>query len=134
MGMNMWRFLVISIVLFQPFTLSTAICFIESPYYVFVKDALPQGSPPLYMHCASGDTELGNHTLYTGQDFHFHFCPIEYTLFFCHLWWNGKERAFEVFNNHKWKYPKCPDKKCDWEARNDGIYLTNKKEYDWHNI
>ncbi|GFQ07893.1 hypothetical protein PHJA_002933300, partial [Phtheirospermum japonicum] len=40
---------------------------------VFVVSDLPRDSPPLYVHCASGDDELGYHTLKLGQDFHFEF-------------------------------------------------------------
>ncbi|KAL3644425.1 hypothetical protein CASFOL_011728 [Castilleja foliolosa] len=133
MSMNLCRLLVISVVLFQSFTPSTARYIMEKPVFVYVKDALPQGSTTLFMHCTSGDDDLGNHTLTTGQDFHFSFCIAEHTLFFCHLWWNGKNAAFEVFNNHKWTPKMCPNKTCNWEARGDDIYFKNNKKYDWNN-
>ncbi|KAL7094062.1 hypothetical protein ACP275_11G077800 [Erythranthe tilingii] len=127
--------LLISIIIVQ--TVSS--CFLTRKITVKVVDNLPQNSPPLFLHCASGDKELGNHTLTTGQDFQFHFCVNAHTLYFCHLWWNGKQKAFDVFNND-WPSWYCADKVCYWEARSDGIYNSKNyppgdldKKYDWDN-
>ncbi|GFQ07894.1 hypothetical protein PHJA_002933400 [Phtheirospermum japonicum] len=108
---------------------------------VFVVSDLPRDSPPLYVHCASGDDELGYHTLKLGQDFHFEFGKGPKTLFFCHLWWNGKNIAFDVFRT-SWKTNHCasvPEMEiCYWQARPDGIYLAKDypatsltKQYSW---
>ncbi|KAL3622634.1 hypothetical protein CASFOL_034045 [Castilleja foliolosa] len=110
-------------------------------YTIFVANALPQNSPPLYLHCASGDKELGNHTLTAGQNFNFDFCIGFKTLYFCHLWWNGKNIAFDVFNNKVDEkcVPTLSDgNKCYFEGRSDGIYFANDyppkdftKQYSW---
>ncbi|KAL8038043.1 hypothetical protein ABFX02_11G077900 [Erythranthe guttata] len=112
-----------------------SVCFWGAHVKVKVVDNLPPNSPQLFMHCASADDDLGNHTLTNGQDFHFKFCFNGRTLFFCHLWWNGKQRAFDVYNSRT-----CQDNKgiCYWEARSDGIYHSEDnppndayKVYDW---
>ncbi|GFP88805.1 hypothetical protein PHJA_001024200 [Phtheirospermum japonicum] len=49
------------------------------------------------IHCASGDYELGFHTLSVNEQFHWKFCVFSHTLLFCHLWWDHKQKAFDVF-------------------------------------
>ncbi|CAA0816523.1 Plant self-incompatibility protein S1 family [Striga hermonthica] len=105
-------------------------CFLDRPVTVTVTDSLPQDSPSLRLHCASGDNDLGYHTLTNGQNFHFKFCAFETTLFFCHLWWNGKDLAFDVFKNNS-NRDKCPHRHCNWEAKADGIYLNGMQKYRW---
>ncbi|CAA0806374.1 Plant self-incompatibility protein S1 family [Striga hermonthica] len=115
-------------------------CFINAlfSYHVHVINNLPPNTDPLIVHCASKDNDMGNHTVTTNQEFHFHFCkrPVV-TLFFCHLWWGGyKDIAFEAFNA-KWDNSICTDRKCYWSARDDGIYFSGDpptnyvKAYDW---
>ncbi|KAG5588383.1 hypothetical protein H5410_048817 [Solanum commersonii] len=52
-----------------------------------IHNDLPQNTPQLEFHCASGDDDL-----------HWSFCATPATLFFCHFWWNEKDLAFDVFN------------------------------------
>ncbi|GFP81195.1 hypothetical protein PHJA_000262800 [Phtheirospermum japonicum] len=85
----------------------------------------------LTIHCASGDDELGYHTLSVNEQFHWTFCALPHTLYFCHLWWEHKQKAFVVFKT-KIFY----DDYNYWSARKDGIYLSqdNKtftKQFDW---
>ncbi|PIN07266.1 hypothetical protein CDL12_20172 [Handroanthus impetiginosus] len=106
-------------------------------YTIHVLNKLPQNNK-LRLHCASGDDDLGTHTIDVGYDFHWHFCDgwTGRTLFFCHLYWGSKQIAFYVFRS-KWAYRCWLD--CYWEARSDGIYFSGKnppgaleKKYDWH--
>lgn len=114
-------------------------CWLREVYEfdVYVVNDLPNGSI-LRVHCASGDDELGYHNLAVHQNLNFTFCMIPWTtLFFCHLWWGNKNKAFEVFNA-KW-VPKiwCTHHECYWVAKEDGIYFSGsyqgelKKKYDW---
>ncbi|GFP88804.1 hypothetical protein PHJA_001024100 [Phtheirospermum japonicum] len=85
----------------------------------------------LTIHCASGDDELGFHILSVNEQFHWRFCVLPRTLFFCHLWWEHKQRAFDVFVSKAFIY-----NAYFWSARNDGIYSShdNKtftKKFDW---
>lgn len=96
-------------------------CFMTAKEHIYVVNNLLPNSAPLKLHCASGDNDLENHILYPDQDFHWSFCAniLPTTLFFCHLWWGSKEKAFDVYNekfflkttNYWW-----------WVVKNDGYY------------
>ncbi|KAL7148274.1 hypothetical protein ABFS83_06G167200 [Erythranthe nasuta] len=98
-------------------------CAFSPKYDVYVANNLPPDSEPLLVHCASKDDELGYHNVTVNRDFHFNFCEIPHTLFFCHLWWNNKDVAFDVYNA-RWKHNICIDFKCYWVAKSDGIYFS----------
>ncbi|EYU37414.1 hypothetical protein MIMGU_mgv1a020317mg, partial [Erythranthe guttata] len=66
--------------------------------YVSVYNNLPENTPPMLLHCQSKNDRLGYHTLAKGENFDFDFCPVWRTLFFCHVWWNGKDIAFDVYS------------------------------------
>lgn len=129
----LFLFLCITSNLFQ----SNAYCFLGEKIHVYVANNLGPNVEPLIAHCASKDNDFGNTTIYANNNFHFHFCttPFEDTLFFCHLWWGSKQRAFEVFNiNHN----RCTEDECYWEAKEDGIYFSKyypkivlTKLYNW---
>ncbi|KAL3616324.1 hypothetical protein CASFOL_039714 [Castilleja foliolosa] len=94
----------------------------------YVVNKLSQSSPPIDLHCASGDRELGYHNIGVGQNFSYSFCTKFRALYFCHLWWRQKDVAFEVWN-HNWHSSACGftrdhPKTCYWEARDDGVYLA----------
>ncbi|GFP88800.1 hypothetical protein PHJA_001023700 [Phtheirospermum japonicum] len=72
------------------------------------------------VHCASGDDELGYHNLSVYQEFSWKFCNAPTTLFFCHLWWGKKQRAFDVYTA---KFRPYSD--YYWIARSDAIYLSH---------
>ncbi|CAN4120686.1 unnamed protein product [Withania somnifera] len=96
---------------------------------VHVHNNLPPNSPQLQLHCASGDDDLGHNFPKVGADFHWSFCYTPRTLFFCHFWWNGKDLAFDVYNNGD----HCVDggtgfvpsftSQCHWQVQSDGFYL-----------
>ncbi|KAL2459129.1 S-protein-like protein 1 [Forsythia ovata] len=106
-------------------------------YKVSVLNGLPQGSSPLKLHCASGNDDLGFHTLNINQDFSWKFCEsiIQNTLFFCHLWWGSKNIAFDAFSSNS--IEDCPEGVCLWVAKSDGIYFRFnvigqlEKKYSW---
>ncbi|KAL3649285.1 hypothetical protein CASFOL_005688 [Castilleja foliolosa] len=131
------------LILVSSITIYRARPLIFSLVTVFVENNLPRDSPSLVFHCASGDDDLGYHTLtHLGQEYHFEFSILPKTLFFCHLWWNGKDIAFDVFNA-KWTTHHCArvpgEEICYWQAREDGIYLSKDynpptnfiKKYSW---
>lgn len=89
------------------------------------------------IHCASKDDDLGYHNLFPGQDFHWSFCAefLPITLFFCHLWWFPKEKAFEVY---KESFTRVRTPQSWWVAKSDGIYFSNQtdptgltKRFNW---
>ncbi|KAL8052050.1 hypothetical protein ABFX02_06G188200 [Erythranthe guttata] len=115
-------------------------CIITPKYTIYVANSLPSDSPQLRLHCASKDDDLGFHNLTTGQIFKWDFCNsyIQNTLFFCHLWWGSKDRAFVVFSSkHR---NECFSHSCYWEADPEGILFDGVyppqilvKYYDWKN-
>ncbi|KAK3017543.1 hypothetical protein RJ639_007415 [Escallonia herrerae] len=115
-------------------------------YELHVISRIPQSYPPLTIRCQSKDDDLGYHTLYAGDDFHWRFRNnvIGTTLFFCHFWWDSKQKVFDVFNMKVWA-DKCKVNNfgslntCYWMVNNLGFFFTNRysesgyweKIYDW---
>ncbi|PIN10420.1 hypothetical protein CDL12_11926 [Handroanthus impetiginosus] len=107
------------------------------PFYVHVIDNI-NSKDPLLLHCASGDDELGNHTLYNNGVFNFKFCETFFhrTLFFCRFRWTWKSIAVDVYKS-KSRFD-CSSFHCFWSARTDGIYFSGlnppknwTKRYSW---
>ncbi|PHU05748.1 hypothetical protein BC332_26570 [Capsicum chinense] len=63
---------------------------------VHVLNQLPENSPQLELHCASGDDDLGYNYPKVGSDFNWRFDAWARTLFFCHFWWGDKDKAFDL--------------------------------------
>ncbi|XP_012828835.1 PREDICTED: uncharacterized protein LOC105950060 [Erythranthe guttata] len=116
-------------------------------FEVNVYDFLPKENSKLITHCQSKDDDFGNHTLYLNQyqQWAFHQDVFKRTLYFCHLWWNGKQQTFDVFSKHL--SGDCQTgiggNICSWIAKADGIYFSPdrvtsagpigvpQKRYDW---
>jgi len=95
-----------------------------------IHNDLPQNTPQLKFHCASGDDDLGYHYPAIGSDLNWSFCASPTTLFFCHFWWNRKDLVFDVFDQMTGcvtdkKFGSVPDYvvNCHWQVKADGIYL-----------
>ncbi|KAL7135176.1 hypothetical protein ABFS83_11G075100 [Erythranthe nasuta] len=103
-------------------------CWPVGKVQITVFNRLPENTPPMLLHCQSRDDRLGYHTLAKDERFDFTFCPVWRTVFFCHVWWNGKDIAFDVY---RWK--RC--ELCMYEVRSDGIYEEKDRNYvkmrDW---
>ncbi|KAL8494683.1 hypothetical protein ACS0TY_025499 [Phlomoides rotata] len=92
----------------------------------------------LKVHCRSKDDDLGDHFLKEFDDYNFNFCNhiSGRTLFTCNIWWGNKQVGFQAFTN-KSRFHICIRGDCTWEARYDGIYVSDKdsggyiKKYDW---
>ncbi|KAL0349986.1 UNVERIFIED_CONTAM: hypothetical protein Sradi_4147800 [Sesamum radiatum] len=69
-------------------------------YEVHIVNNLPDNSSPLFVHCASKDDDLGNHTLRLNDDFNWHFrMNIGLTtLYYCRFLWESKNKICDVFN------------------------------------
>ncbi|PIN13808.1 hypothetical protein CDL12_13579 [Handroanthus impetiginosus] len=111
------------------------------PFTVYVTNNLPNNSPPLFIHCASGDNELGNHKLYVNNNFHWSF-KLNFrqtTLYFCRFRWRGRNVAFDVFNTGIGDKCEGPHGNlCAWFVKQDGFYFGNDlpprgltKLHDW---
>ncbi|KAM3249500.1 hypothetical protein T459_14254 [Capsicum annuum] len=104
-------------------------CFLTRKYHVHVINKLPSNSSNLKIHCAAGDDERGNHYLAANQEFDWSFCQgfAWTTLYFCHFWWNSKDKVFDVYNDpvhcvNDGKLPKLTTQ-CAWVVKADGFYL-----------
>lgn len=140
MGNNIMKYLLIMIFwaqIFQSFELTKA-C-IENRVHIHVVNNLPPNPHKLEAHCASGDDDLGYQKLDRNKDLHWSFCTsiLDNTLFFCHLWWNNKDRAFEAYRTKD--HSKCENDVCYYAAKSDGIYYSNAyppvnltKMYTWN--
>ncbi|KAK2985179.1 hypothetical protein RJ640_010468 [Escallonia rubra] len=75
---------------------------------------------------------MGYHTLYVGGDFHFRFRNNvrRTTLFFCHFYWDSKDKTFDVFNMKQYG-DSCKLIEfgllnyCYWYVEVDGFYFVN---------
>lgn len=121
---------------FQPLAHSCPVADIQK-YQVHVVNLLPRNSAPLTLHCASGDDDFGFHNLTKyNEDYHWSFCESIFrnTLFFCHLWWENKNIAFDVFSSSL----KNDNLLNLWGVKSDGIYFADdhafshlRKVYNW---
>lgn len=70
-------------------------------YHVHIIDDLPPNSSKLLLHCASGDDDLGNHTLYAKNYYKFEFCETFFhkTLFHCGFTWNSKYMSVDIYKS-----------------------------------
>ncbi|MCD7473065.1 hypothetical protein HAX54_014650 [Datura stramonium] len=71
-------------------------------YLMHIVDALPNGAPPLTLRCQDKHHDLGNQTINVSQEFRFKFNGQIFggTLYFCHFYWNGRDKVFDVFNDN----------------------------------
>ncbi|XP_058201913.1 S-protein homolog 2-like [Rhododendron vialii] len=86
--------------------------------------------------CQSGDDDLGNQTLSTGQYYSFHFYPLYNTVFFCHFYWNSNDKSFDVYNHRLARTCEhgLVHLDCFWRVEPDGFYLSNNdKSYQFVN-
>ncbi|OIT24854.1 hypothetical protein A4A49_55509 [Nicotiana attenuata] len=103
---------------------------ISSRYNVYITSNLPNNTQPLTVHCQSGDDDLGYKVLHPNEEFSFSFrrkVLIGSTLYFCHFWWENKDKSFEVFNNHIAEKD-CGNvngdlDECYWRVQADGFYF-----------
>ncbi|KAL8538707.1 hypothetical protein ACS0TY_000646 [Phlomoides rotata] len=90
------------------------------------------------VHCRSKNDDLGEHFLNPKDDYKFSFCDNIFlrTVFSCNLSWGNKEADFKAFTSED-SYDICIRDICTWEARPDGIYVSDRrsggfiKMYDW---
>lgn len=112
-------------------------CFATTQHHVHVLNNLNRNSS-LRVHCASGDDDLGFHTLFLNEKLEWEFCKnfFSNTLFFCHFWWGAAGKAFEVYNE---KFFEKSTHDAWWVVKNDGFYFGSdpqpsnlKKKFEWN--
>ncbi|WMV51943.1 hypothetical protein MTR67_045328 [Solanum verrucosum] len=105
-------------------------------------DALPNGAPPLTLRCQDKNNDLGYHTINVSEEYRFKFKDRFFggTLYFCHFYWNGKDKIFDVFNDFiadGCGSLKVTNDECYWKVQEDGFYFSGrqngefKQMYTW---
>ena len=118
-------FLLIASSLLLQATLSRSVC-ITNHYDVYIRNSLPAGSPPLNVHCLSGDDGLGYHDLTQNAEYHFDFCENAVaTMFTCHFKWNGKDKGFHVYDARHGGSDLCNKGICYYSVADDGFHFSN---------
>ncbi|KAJ4728389.1 Self-incompatibility protein [Melia azedarach] len=115
------------------FVLTLAVRLVVSPiptktWHVHVVNNL---SKVLFVHCKSGDDDLGEHNVTTGAEFAWKFKEhfFQRTLFWCYVSRpEGFCSSFDVFWNEDSFLYRCNYKECFWIVRDRGIYLKNIPE------
>ncbi|XP_058202573.1 S-protein homolog 3-like [Rhododendron vialii] len=90
----------------------------------------------LRFRCQSGNDDLGNQILSTGGYYAFNFHPSFTTEFFCHFYWNSRDKIFDVYNasitgacEHGFVHYDCY-----WRVSPTGFFLSdNDKDYHFSN-
>lgn len=107
-------------------------------YRVHVINGFSSNKVPLSLHCQSNDDDLGNHTLYNGQEFNFQFrrSMLSYTHFTCDMKWGSKHNHVDVYREDVEGCLCCGSENCYWRTQDDGIYFSNNNQYyfrreDW---
>ncbi|KAM7466306.1 hypothetical protein LguiB_013868 [Lonicera macranthoides] len=91
---------------------------------------LPKNTDLLEFRCQSKDDDLGYRKLHVGEGYYWKFKDNFFgiTLYFCHFYWQKKEKVFNVFNRDTVCDVVTGDiHKCYWLVKPDGFYFTNYK-------
>ncbi|KAK9102505.1 hypothetical protein Sjap_019759 [Stephania japonica] len=106
---------------------ATSLSLFGKKKHVHVVNNIDSASNPIYVHCKSGDDDLGSQYLQLNQEFQWSFRDNIFgsTLFFCTINWNnvhdGKRYGL-VYDSYVALKTPC-DKDCIWSARSDGVYF-----------
>ena len=97
---------------------------------VTLTNQLSRGQTSL-IHCKSKDDDLGDQMLQVGQSFSWKFKVnlLSTTLFWRNLRTSLKKHvSMEVFwpEKHDWLDYRCTYETCNWDARDNSIYLENR--------
>lgn len=107
-----------------------AICDPDSflnPYHeVHITNELPSNTQKLTIRCQSKEKDLGYHVLLVGQDYYwgFHRNLTGSTLYFCHFWWNKKDKVITVYDRYS------DGRHSFWTVKADGFYFSTRKADD----
>ncbi|KAK4345576.1 hypothetical protein RND71_035752 [Anisodus tanguticus] len=122
--------------------LTPKLALFSTGYLMHIVDALPNGAPPLTLHCQDKNNDLGYQKINAPDEFRFKFREQLFggKLYFCHFWWNGKDKIFDVYNGDI--SGRCGSlgaflSECFWKVQEDGFYFGPHqdgpfdKKYEW---
>ncbi|XVF84706.1 hypothetical protein PTKIN_Ptkin17bG0059500 [Pterospermum kingtungense] len=105
--------------------------FFRLRFKVHILNGFADNANPLIIHCHSRNDDLGQHTLWKGQEFRFKFCLhlLKFTHFVCSFKWGSKSLdQFSVFRNFYEGNTCKATGNCFWKASEDGIYFSNNSK------
>lgn len=91
---------------------------------VFITNDMSSNQQPLFLHCWSKDDDLGNHTLYKTNNFHFSFredLRRFHSTFDCEMQHGDQMGHSSVYPDHCSTF-----QTCFWSIRDDGFYVGHK--------
>ncbi|XWS22417.1 hypothetical protein CRYUN_Cryun29cG0032100 [Craigia yunnanensis] len=100
-------------------------------YKVHILNGFADNAKPLIIHCHSKDDDLGQHTLWTNQEFRFKFIVsfVKTTRFICDFnWGSNSADNITVFENTLETETCKSTGNCFWKAAEDGIYFSNNDQ------
>ncbi|XVF85016.1 hypothetical protein PTKIN_Ptkin17bG0084900 [Pterospermum kingtungense] len=102
-------------------------------FKVHILNGFADNANPLIIHCYSLDDDLGQHTLWKGQEFQFKFGLnlFRSTYFECTFKWGSKSTdPFSVFTGNIESITCKATGNCFWKVTEYGIYFSNNNK-DW---
>ncbi|KAL5784217.1 hypothetical protein ACOSQ2_006609 [Xanthoceras sorbifolium] len=139
MMMMSYFFLITILMVFISQTQTAFAIAIHPRYTVHITNDFNNNDNPLVMHCWSRDDDLGVHTLWKTNEWHWGFRNKIFgrTHFWCNMKHGTKEKTIDVYDSDNWAMT-CPDKHhCYWSVKDDGFYFFQEfrksflKYYDW---
>ncbi|KAK4852477.1 hypothetical protein QYF36_024524 [Acer negundo] len=107
-------------------------------YTVHITNGFYYNEKPLVIHCWSEDDDLGEHTLWKNDEFHFSFKEsfFRWTHFYCEMRHDKKFKQIDVYDDKKERIKCTYTLTCYWIVDEDGFFfsINNKfwsKIYDW---
>ena len=106
---------------------------------VHIVNGFYSNDKPLNIHCKSKDDDLGDHSLWNGQESRFHFGLNFWhsTLFSCDMTWGTQQKHINVFDTPAETPLACMEnEECFWLVTEDGFFIStdNKnwiRQLDW---
>lgn len=133
---------VLNLTLVRSSSLTPKLALFTPGYLMHIVDALPNGASPLKLRCQDKNHDLGYQTINVFEEYKFKFKEQFFggTLYFCHFYWNGKDKVFDVFNDDV--SSSCGSlgaflSECYWKVQEDGFYFGGRqdaqfeKRYSW---
>ncbi|KAL5784218.1 hypothetical protein ACOSQ2_006610 [Xanthoceras sorbifolium] len=96
-----------------------------------ITNELSNNDIPLFVHCWSHDDDLGIHTLWKTNEWHwqFHNKFLGRTHFVCNFKYGLKEKTLDIYDSDNWDLRCTYSMNCDWSVKDDGFYFNSEAEH-----
>ncbi|KAL5781300.1 hypothetical protein ACOSP7_006329 [Xanthoceras sorbifolium] len=98
---------------------------------VSVTNELSNNAIPLFMHCWSHNDDLGVHTLWKTNEWHWEFRNdfLRRTHFLCNFRHGTREKTIDVYDKNNRKLRCFETRHCNWFVKDDGFYFFNEDQH-----